>query len=377
MSDKEPLELETSEGEILTRADEMMKLAREWQQHEMSDEARRQGATAISIVFSMPPGTDPEKVREAVREFAETDMSNRRWAMALHTDEPHPHVHLIMANRDEDGRRINPDRAFLQHCRERFAENLRALGVEADATKRITRGYPLKRDQLPIHKMRERGATPDVDKGRAATVKAEAPDAKERLSERVKQRSKTAENVEVVKGVYQRAIDELEAHGGADEVARAKTLRLFVTSMPEPLDAKTEIIERLKAGNALPDHFEKDPELEKLKARVESRREGNEKSARERMKEAGEGVKARTASLRKQTTQANSSAQNEARQAQLDRIRERTARLKQSASVDPAGAHLASKIEKLPERLKELQREKDRERDRQRDRDNDRGGPSR
>jgi hypothetical protein len=208
-------------------------------------------------------------------------------------------------------------------------------------------------------------------------VKAEAPDAKERLSERVKQRSKTAENVEVVKGVYQRAIDELEAHGGADEVARAKTLRLFVTSMPEPLDAKTEIIERLKAGNALPDHFEKDPELEKLKARVESRREGNEKSARERMKEAGEGVKARTASLRKQTTQANSSAQNEARQAQLDRIRERTARLKQSASVDPAGAHLASKIEKLPERLKELQREKDRERDRQRDRDNDRGGPSR
>src|SRR3546814_10714578 len=72
----------------------MLLLAREWQQWEQADEARRKGATAIAMVFSMPPGTDPELVREAVRELAESDMANRRWVMALHTDEAHPHVHL-------------------------------------------------------------------------------------------------------------------------------------------------------------------------------------------------------------------------------------------------------------------------------------------
>src|SRR3546814_15211990 len=77
------------------------------------DEARRKGATAIAMVFSMPPGTDPELVREAVRELAESDMANRRWVMALHTAEAHPHVHLIIAGRDNDGRRFKPDRAFL------------------------------------------------------------------------------------------------------------------------------------------------------------------------------------------------------------------------------------------------------------------------
>src|SRR3546814_15381881 len=94
------------------------------------------------MVFSMPPGTDPELVREAVRELAESDMANRRWVMALHTDEAHPHVHLIIAGRDNDGRRFNPDRAFLQHCRERFAENLSARGIDAEAHKSQPPGYP-------------------------------------------------------------------------------------------------------------------------------------------------------------------------------------------------------------------------------------------
>lgn len=38
VADQEPLPLETSEGKLLARADEMQQLAREWQLHEMSDE---------------------------------------------------------------------------------------------------------------------------------------------------------------------------------------------------------------------------------------------------------------------------------------------------------------------------------------------------
>ena len=212
VADQEPLPLETSEGRLLARADEMQQLAREWQLHEMSDEARRKGATALAMVFSMPAGTDPAKVREAVRDFAEQDMANRRWVMVLHTDEPHPHVHLIVANRDEDGRRFNPDREFLAHCRERFAENLRARGVDADATRRAARGFPQGREDIVAQKVREREQRPLVGR-KAATDRHRA------------------ENMDRVTSIYLRAIDELERHGGNSELSCATALRGLVASL--------------------------------------------------------------------------------------------------------------------------------------------------
>jgi hypothetical protein len=212
VADQEPVPLETSEGKLLARADEMQQLAREWQLHEMSDETRRKGATALAMVFSMPPGTDPANVREAVKEFAEQDMANRRWVMALHTDEPHPHVHLIVANRDQDGRRFNPDREFLAHCRERFAENLRSRGVEADATRRSARGFPPRRENIAAQKVREREQRPFPRPQIAAD-------------------RHRAENMERVMSTYIHAVDELERHGGNSELSCAAALRGLVASM--------------------------------------------------------------------------------------------------------------------------------------------------
>ncbi|RYM09635.1 relaxase/mobilization nuclease domain-containing protein [Sphingobium cupriresistens] len=212
VTDQEPLPLETSEGQLLARADEMQQLAREWQLHEMSDETRRKGATALAMVFSMPPGTDPAIVREAVKEFAEQDMVNRRWVMVLHTDEAHPHVHLIVANRDQDGRRFNPDREFLAHCRERFAENLRSRGVEADATRRAARGFPPRREDIAAQKARERQQRPSAGSRTAFD-------------------QYRAENTERVTSIYMRAVEELERHGGNSELSCAKALRGLIAAM--------------------------------------------------------------------------------------------------------------------------------------------------
>lgn len=45
------------------------------------------------LVFSMPAGTPPRKVLEAVRNLAREEFGlKHRYAMVLHTDEPHPHV---------------------------------------------------------------------------------------------------------------------------------------------------------------------------------------------------------------------------------------------------------------------------------------------
>ncbi len=103
--------------------------------------ARKPMKLVHKLVFSMPAGTPPQKVLSAVRNFAREEFHGQhRYAMVLHTDEPHPHVHLVLRAISEDGRRLNIKKATLRHWRLQFAHNLQALGVAANATERAVRG---------------------------------------------------------------------------------------------------------------------------------------------------------------------------------------------------------------------------------------------
>lgn len=116
------------------------------------DDVRRKGNLASlrsrkppklvhKLMFSMPPGTPPQKVLAAVRNFAREEFyGQHRYALVLHTDEPHPHVHLVLKAVSEQGVRLNIKKATLRHWRSRFASHLRALGVAANATERAVRG---------------------------------------------------------------------------------------------------------------------------------------------------------------------------------------------------------------------------------------------
>jgi hypothetical protein len=49
------------------------------------------------LMFSMPAGTPPQKMLEAVKNFAREEFAlTHRYAMVLHTDEPNPHVHVVV-----------------------------------------------------------------------------------------------------------------------------------------------------------------------------------------------------------------------------------------------------------------------------------------
>jgi Relaxase/Mobilisation nuclease domain len=96
-----------------------------------------------NILFSMPPGTRPDLVLKAVRKLAAHQFAlKHRYAMVLHTDEPHPHVHVVVKAVSEQGERLNIKKATLREWRREFAENLRELGVWANATERAVRGQP-------------------------------------------------------------------------------------------------------------------------------------------------------------------------------------------------------------------------------------------
>jgi hypothetical protein len=93
------------------------------------------------LIFSMPAGTPAQKLLSAVRRFAEEEFGGvHRYALALHTDEPHPHVHAVLrAMKEGQLTRLNIRKPLLRKWRQDFARHLCEQGVAAKATSRKDR----------------------------------------------------------------------------------------------------------------------------------------------------------------------------------------------------------------------------------------------
>jgi hypothetical protein len=144
------LEFETDEGERLRGGDSERAVLQEWELDVVAARARapyrgnpgRKPAKLMhNIVLSMPAGTLPEKLLAASRNFAREEFAlKHRYLMVLHTDQEHPHVHLVVKAVAEDGKRLNIRKATLRGWRRAFAAQLRAQGIDANATERAVRG---------------------------------------------------------------------------------------------------------------------------------------------------------------------------------------------------------------------------------------------
>lgn len=97
------------------------------------------------VVLSMPAGTPTKGLLEASRAFAREQFAlKHRYALALHTDRAHPHVHLVVKAVSEQGRRLNIRKATLRGWRQEFSRHLREQGIAANATTRTERGITRK-----------------------------------------------------------------------------------------------------------------------------------------------------------------------------------------------------------------------------------------
>src|SRR6267154_6649877 len=106
----------------------------------------------------MPAGTPPEKVLTAVKNFAREEFAlKHRCVMALHTDTPRPHVHVVIKAVSERGQRLHIRKATLREWRSEFARHLRELGVAANATPRYVRGETGLRKPDGIYRASRRG----------------------------------------------------------------------------------------------------------------------------------------------------------------------------------------------------------------------------
>lgn len=161
------LEIETDDGQRLGGRTAAQSLFNDWdldlqtvrQRNALFAANGRKAPKLIHrIVFSMPAGTPPQKVLSAVRDFAREEFgSMHRYAMVLHTDEPHPHVHVVVKAVSEDGQRLNIRKETLRAWRREFAGHLRARGVEANATERAVRGKGNGRKTDEIYRAALRG----------------------------------------------------------------------------------------------------------------------------------------------------------------------------------------------------------------------------
>jgi type IV secretory pathway VirD2 relaxase len=174
---KGKLEMENDRGENFTGKEEIKTLFKDWENDFAASKRHKNQRDTMHMVMSMPESTDPEAVRKAVREFAQTTFGkNHEYVFVLHTDEPHPHCHVTVKILGFNGRRLNPRKADLQQWRESFAEKLREQGVNAEATPRISRGVVKKAEPSVIRHIERGDKThkPRVAKVRAAKIKEAA-----------------------------------------------------------------------------------------------------------------------------------------------------------------------------------------------------------
>ncbi len=231
------LEIETDDGERIGRPDEQKRLLDDWHLELTAGQYRRQvdggsarRATKLvhNVVLSMPAPTPSDKVLAAARQFARLKFAQHRYAMVLHTDQKHPHVHLVVKAENELGRRLHIDKQLLRDWREDFAQLMREQGIAANATPRVIRGENKKKRREGIFKaqryrkstaMRERVIGIAKELSRSGTV---VDPARERLLETRKSLVST----------WMKAADVLDAQG---EVIPAGDVRYFAHHLPPVL----------------------------------------------------------------------------------------------------------------------------------------------
>lgn len=243
-------QVETDDGTLLQEKGFEKELVKDWdldlQVHRRYTQrfmaaGRRPSKLVHNLVFSMPRGTPPDKLLTAARRFAlEKFALQHRHLMALHTDQGHPHVHMVVKAVSEQGIRLNIRKATLREWRRDFAQYLRDVGIEANATERAVRGEAKTRKADGIHRAMLRGDSTHMRR-RATDIGRELSEGQ--LAIEPGKRMILETRRDVIAG-WLGVADRLDGEGHRELAAR---VRGFANGMPPPTTEKELIADRLRA----------------------------------------------------------------------------------------------------------------------------------
>ena len=192
----------------------------------------------------MPAGTSPEKLLTASRAFAREQFAfKHRFAMVLHTDQKHPHVHVVIKAMSEQGERLNIRKATLREWRGQFARHLREQGVNANATERAVRGESRTRKTDAIFRVANRGASThlrDRVEGVAAELLQGTRPTDPGKSRLIRTRHEVRQGWQAVSAILARQ----------GEGALAQEIRQYLASMPPPKTEREALAEALMAHSS-------------------------------------------------------------------------------------------------------------------------------
>jgi hypothetical protein len=193
------------------------------------------------IMLSMPAGTPADGVLKAARNFAREQFAlKHRYALALHTDEPHPHVHLVVKAVSEQGERLNIRKATLREWRSEFARHLREQGISANATERAVRGQSRTTKSDGIYRTIARGESTHL-RERVDEVAGELRNGKLAAERGRTVITRTRSTITAGWQAVQAALED----AGRQELACA--VRTFTDSMPAAKTEREQLLEQLSA----------------------------------------------------------------------------------------------------------------------------------
>jgi len=248
------LDMEDREGQRLEGRRDVRDLAEDWAAMALADPRRRAASPfSVSLVLSMPAGTDAAVLRDAARAFAREVLADRfDYVFVLHTDADHPHVHLAVRALGDRGERLNPKKADLEAWRQAFARALRDRGVEAEATPRRARGVTRKAERGAVRRLGERhaageGSMPRVrqDAYREAARAAFLGEAEVRPWEAALLARQAR-----VRGLYLAEAALLRGSAAAADRELAAAVEAFVSAMPPPDSRRLALARELRAAAA-------------------------------------------------------------------------------------------------------------------------------
>lgn len=243
------LEIETDEGEHLKGKCIEKQLAEDWDLDSTKAQGRgpyrgkagRKPARLVhNLILSMPKGTPPQKLLLASRDFAREEFAlKHRYALVLHTDQDHPHVHLVIKAVSEDGRRLNIRKATLRDWRGLFAQHLRARGIAANATERAVRGQAKSSFKDGMHRALLRGDSRYL-RERVRRIAEELRDGGLKPNTG---KTKVLETRSDVIAGWRAVADALLAAG---QGAIAEKVRGFIGGMHRPLTTDEQVVSKLE-----------------------------------------------------------------------------------------------------------------------------------
>lgn len=241
------LAAETQTGELLQDRASIRHLHDDWLMANAVNARGRtnpEAAQSVGVILSMAAGSPRDRVQDAARTWARETFGDRHdWIMVRHDDKDHPHVHVTVRAVGSDGRRLAPGPKDLQEWRERFARELRRLGVEAEATPRQARGKTQRSDRDAIHQAERRGGEPRVrqfQKGDATRVaERPAPPEVQKSHRHIQDRQET------IRAVYLEHAASL-ANGDPEDRRLARDIQRFVSELPVPLTRRQRLTTELR-----------------------------------------------------------------------------------------------------------------------------------